>query len=397
MKKILAILLAAMMLLSFAACNPANLPSGTDSTEQGENNGGNNNNNHDNGSSGKSNDKDVFGRADMENWISERISAIGGPASISFFDGNSFDYTQDGFFFAGDYWTVKGVTASWDEIEASLDEQLLSKGFKKTTSLLGVKWYLDAGSEQMGFTVGLDGDEATIWMSHATADYNQAYIDAAIEKMPDIIAGRTALDKLPANFKIVYDNTYEETVTAIRLNDNWYFKTVNNDPEEYGYGTHHSYAYIMQNDGSYRQYSYWSGDSNPRWDDDGLITLETLDGRIESFFDADGSTASISTYLQICLEKQEGEDAFDLFEQPSRDFDFSDSLVKTGTATIAGVSCVVASTDDIWSANKEFTYDPVTGILFKLRSFGNNYPEELEVEIVEYDLNPTALGDFVQP
>ena len=46
MKKILAILLAAMMLLSFAACNPANLPSGTDSTEQGENNnrGGENNN-----------------------------------------------------------------------------------------------------------------------------------------------------------------------------------------------------------------------------------------------------------------------------------------------------------------------------------------------------------------
>lgn len=401
MKKISIILIVMLLVFSLAACGLGshNDPSGTTGpgTEQGTNGADNGQprNNHSN-----NNNTPVtgsLGRADMEAWIAARLSAIGGPSAISLFDGSSFDYTEDGFIFSGDFWTVKGVTASMGEIESSLDSQLSQYGFVKSASLLGTNWYIRAGSEQMGFTLMKEGEEVTVFMSHKTSEYNQEYIDAAVARMPDIIAGTSALDKLPENFKIVYNNVYDEEVTAIRLDGSWYFKTLNLDPEEYGYNTYHAYAMILQADGSYVQYSYWSDDSNPRWENDGPVEQETLDGRIEYVFDADGNIASISTYLQICLEYQEGEDAFDFFEQPSRDYSFSSSLVKTGTATVAGVSCVVATTDDIWSANQEFTYDPVTGILFKLREFGNNYPEEVKVEVKEFDTNPTSLGDFVQP
>ena len=398
MKKILAILIALLMTFSLVACdlgntdnpngdNPGTSQSGGENNNCGNNNGGENTNNP---------PASELGRADMEKKIADTLKGVGGPSTISFFDGSKFEYTEGGFLFDGDTWTVSGVTMSWSEIEAHLDSQLLSIGFKKASGFIDQKWYIDAGSEKMGFSIMFSDGEATITMTHATADYTQAYIDAAMAKMPDVIAGRTALDKLPENFKISY-KAYDDEYTAIRLNGSWFFKTVNLDPDDTSYyNTYHSYAYILQGDGSYKQYSYSSVLNNPRWKDDGTVTLETLDGRIESFFDADGGRVSISTYLQICLEKQEGEDAFDIFEQPSRDYSFSSTLIKTGAATVAGVSCVVATTDDLFE-NFEYTYDPQTGILFKLRSFGNNYPEEIRVEITEYDLNPTSLGDFVQP
>lgn len=394
MKKLLAILLAAFMLLSMVACDLGNTEDpnkDNPGTSQNDDKGGENNNNNNN----NNNPASALNRADMEKKIADILKGVGGPSTISFFDGSEFEYTEGGFLFAGDTWTVSGVTMSWSEIEAHLDSQLLSIGFKKASGFIDQKWYIDAGSEKMGFSIMFSDGEATITMTHATADYTQAYIDAAMAKMPDVIAGRTALDKLPENFKISY-KAYDDEYTAIRLNGNWFFKTLNLDPDDYFYNTYSSDAYILQSDGSYKLYSYSSIRTNPRWEDDGLVTLEKLDEKIESFFDADGGRVSISTYLQICLEKQEGEDAFDLFEQPSRDYNFSSTLIKTGTATVAGISCVVATTDDLFQ-NFEYSYDPTTGILFKLRSFGNNYPEEIEMEITEYDLNPTSLGDFVQP
>ncbi len=392
MKKIFAILLAAMMLLTLIACDTGDTPPANDnSAEQGGNNNGNAPNENGNDNPGNGGIQNALARADMESWIAARLSAIGGPSSISLFDGTKFSYTEDGFFFAGDYWEISGVTAAWDDIEASLDSQLSSYGFKKENGMLGKKWYIHAGSEKMGITVSLDGDEATIWMSHKTSEYNQDYIDAAVARMPDIIAGRTALEKMPESFLLSYnDNVYECTV--VRLNGDWYFKRIYLDSNNW-----FAEAFLLQEDGSYAQYSNSGSSTDGIWDDDGIVTQEIVDSRIEEHFDADGQNdRSISTYLQICLEYQEGEDSFDLFEQPSRYFDFSSTLVKTGTATVAGVAGVVCTTDDLFE-NDEFTYDPQTGILLRLREFDNTGNDKISFEVKEFSANPATLGDFVQP
>ncbi len=386
MKKIFAIFIAAMMLLSLIACDTGDTTSKKkDDTEQAESNNSSNKNNSNNTPVG------TLGRADMESWIAARLSAIGGPSTISLFDGSQFEYTEDGMFFAGDYWEISGVTAAWDDIEASLDEQLLSYGFMKEAAMLGTKWYIRAGSEQMGMTVSLDGDEVTIWMSHKTSEYNQAYIDAAIAKMPDIIPGRTALDKMPENFLLSYnDSVYECTV--VRLNGDWYFKRIYLDSNNW-----FANAFLLQEDGTYAQYSNSVFSSDGIWDDDGIVTQETVDSMVEDHFDADGQNdRSISTYLQICLEYQEGRDSFDLFEEPSRYFNFSNTLVKTGTATVAGVAGVVCTTDDLFE-NDEFTYDPQTGILLRLREFDNTGNDKITFEVKEFNAAPSSLGDFVQP
>ncbi len=391
MKTLFASLIAAMMLLSLAACDTGNEPDSSDRNtlviSQDENNNGDNHNNS------RSNDHPVaaLGRADMESWIAARLSAIGGPSAISLFDGSKFEYTEDGIFFAGDYWDISGVTAAWDDIEASLDSQLSSYGFKKEVTILGTRWYIRAGSEQMGFTVGMDSDGVTIWMTHKTSDYNQSYIDAAIAKMPDIIPGRTALDKMPESFLLSYNDSACES-TVVRLNGDWYFKRLYLDSNNW-----FAEVFLLQEDGTYAQYSNSSVFGDGIWDDDGITTQETLDSRIEEHFDADGQTdRSISTYLQICLEYQEGEDAFDLFEQPSRYFDFSSTLVKTGTATVAGVAGVVCTTDDLFE-NDEFTYDPQTGILLRLREFDSTGNDKITFEVKEFSKAPASLGDFVQP
>ncbi len=387
MKKMLAILIAAVLLLSLVACDTGDTPSETgNGTEQGVNN-------NDNSNKGNSNNNPInsLARADMESWIAARLSAIGGPSAISLFDGSKYEYTEDGIFFAGDYWEISGVTTAWDDIEASLDEQLLSYGFMKESAMLGTKWYVRAGSEKMGITVSMDGDEVTVWMSHKTSEYTQSYIDEAIARMPDIIPGRTALDKMPESFLLTYnDSVYEITVS--RLNGDWYFKRIYLDSNNW-----FSDVFLLQEDGTYARYSLSIFSSNGVWDNDGTATQEDLDSMIEDVFDAEGQNdRSISTYLQICLEYQEGKDSFGFLEEPSRYFDFSSTLVKTGTATVAGIAGVVCTTDDLFE-NDEFTYDPQTGILLRLREFDNTGNDKISFEVKEFNAAPTSLGDFVQP
>ena len=119
-----------------------------------------------------------------------------------------------------------------------------------------------------------------------------------------------------------------------------------------------------------------------------------MDEAIDDVFDKEGwdDNGTLSTWLQMC---KDFEDEAGLFGSANSRFSFSESMVKTGTETVAGVNCAVVTTDG-WFTDMKYVYDPATGIMFKITKTERE-TETVMFEVLSYSTNPTSLGDFVKP
>ncbi len=414
MKKILVILLAITVLLSFAACDMGG--SGNDTGTQGQvnnnpsdggenNNGGTNDNGNNGGASNNGGNQTIEGaisQVQMESEISRRLSAISTLTTLSLCGGESIKYTEDGVFFAGDYWIITSPNVSKDDFLASVEAQLTAAGFTKDYGVLGNDYTVKAGTGKIGINVWYDSDgaEITLRMTNHRDEYSQAFIDAENAKLPTIIEGIDIIDKLPENFSISFTTeTYNYTVC--RYEGGYFVSSESLEQTDMiftsfdvalpdgngGYTFYDWYDVLTESSGNVKE---GTPQETPYFGSSSTPVQEQINKILEP----------LSIWLRMGWDYKElpvDEDRF-IFGDACNDYSITENLVKVGTEAYLGRDCEKVHNEGMWADTYDIIFDLETGMVMKMvvdeYDTGNF---ETEVEVTEYNTNPTSLGDFVKP
>jgi hypothetical protein len=389
MKKLTAILLT--LVVVFTAC------SGDKNTT--DNNSGKTGDNISDGGKNDAGNKGGISQSAMEKTVSERLSALGDPVSLTLCGGSSIEFEPENEIITmwGDSWTIKDPNMSLADLRDSVDSQLTAAGFIKDYGLVGSKFVKKAGVKGIGVEIAEDGSSIAIRMTHFAKDYNKEYIAAQEAIMPKIIPGISAEDVLPENFSITWKLSYGLKFSLIRKDGDWLY--CSDSREEEGASDYSSAYYnvaIKQSDGSYKFYSYSQSNSDsapsaPRESEHFTSTAKDFKDTLNNILDCEdgyGMDYSLSTWLQ--MSKDYGKAAGT--ESANMRHEISENMTIAKTEEIAGVTCDVAESKG-WGESREYAYDRETGVLFRYSVIANDEKKD-EFLVVEYDKNPSALGNF---
>ncbi len=410
MKKFTALLLTLIMVFTLVACggNGDNPGGNTDNpgTSQSENKnnetGGNNNNNHNNNGD---NPSGSISQAQMEAEILRRLSAISDLSALTLCGGDSISYTEDGIFWAGDYWIVENPSMSKEDFVSSVEAQLTAAGFVADYGILGTDYTVKAGTGEIGITIWYDSDSAelTLRMTNKREEYSKAFIEAENAKLPTIIEGIDIIDKLPENFSITFKTvTYQYTVC--RYNGGYYVCGESLDQEGRDMIITSYDVAIPKGDGTYTFYDWY--DTYYAYND---TFKEGKPQETTAFMNQGDETVEermhnlmkeLSTWIRMSWDYKAlpvDEDRF-IFGQTCRDYSISENMTKVGAETFLGRSCEKVHSEGLWADTYDIIYDLETGMVMQMIVWESGTGEaKTFVEVTEYNTNPTSLGNFVQP
>ena len=407
MKKIIIFALALMLIFALAACNG---DSGTDNDkDSGKDNGssstkdttGDNANNNNNSNNNNNNSNDTPAQAgkvsgeQMEKAVANYLSKIGGPSSISLCGGSNIEYEPQNEFWTtwGESWTISDPDMTYIDLAFSVDNQLFAEGFTRSPGAVGSKWTVHAGVQSIGVMITEDGNNIVVYMTHFPDKYSMDFIAEQEAIMPKIIPGASALEALPENFLITWQDSSDYKYTLARKDGSWLYCSDGREADVSWEVTNAYYnAAILQGDGSYKYYEYTSENMNPSERDWFTSSNETIEKGLENILDYSGinDNGTLSTWLQMCKDYTDGTTL-----SANGRFTIAANMTVKGTETIAGVTCDVVATESVWVGYRELAYDPATGILFKhsLKESGSEDTVNKFI-ILEYDANPSTLGNY---
>ena len=316
-------------------------------------------------------------RQEMEAAVAACLSAVGGPSAVQLCGGSRIEYTQGTD--TADKWVISGAELTAQTLLTSLKEQLSPYGFFEQVDSSSHRLVVRAGVDSIGLIIwnsaGEDG-AVKLSLTHTTDCYSPDYLSSREAQMPTLIAGTSALEKLPENFEIQWNSGS----TLKRKDGSWLFSTVYSLE---GRKWLRCSAALLQSDGSYR-YVQWKkseavGQPSTRF----TTTHNTLEDCLAEAFDTDGSNeyCSLSTWLQMCTDFEAG--TTDTYWMDAITGDF----VKAGETTIAGVRCQVVVCDNDWQYS-EYAFDPQTGILFRHVTKNYNGDKQTTFLVNKYIIDP---------
>lgn len=378
MKKGLLFIAMLLLVLSLAACG-GNSGSGLSRNETGnskdesdknrdetnkEDSGKTGNDNEDKGNVGSTSGgssgtvEGSISKAQLEQILNDIFAGIG-VSNFPVCEAEEYIYSEelDGFIFT----TIEIINpkVTIDEYQQMITDS--NCGMENMgLSLFGTKWGVRAGSDTIGFSLSTDEDDFSIWLTNYKKEYSQSYIDEKNAKMPKMFPGNTALDVMPEDFTIRYENSEGEYTVLMRSGEDWYHEYSYNRGENEE-STIYKFAYMMQPDGSIKRYQ--NKYETLEWESSGSdLTYEELDEFIDRFFDKEGWNDSFSTWMQLCkdFEDKVNYTAHSRRTMPSE-------LEITGTVTIGDAICDIASVEALWNY-QEFVYNQKNGVLLRFRT-----------------------------
>ncbi len=416
MKKLLALLLILITVLSFVACEDnTETPSDDDKTlgtsQGGENNDNNNdqnnesndNNNSDNSNNSSSSSDNSLTKEAMEAEIFKRLSAISPLKSLTLCGGSKITYTQDGFIMAGDWWVIEDPTMSKDEFMAAIDSQLTSAGFVKNPTFLGTEYTVKAGPGVIGISVMYDSDssELTLRMTNHRDEYTSAFIAAENAKLPTIIEGVDIIEKLPKNFSVSFTtNAYKYTVC--RYEGSYMVTHESLDQAESGMILTSYDVALSDGNGGYTYYDWYDilyvdrnevKEVKPQLRDCFMSqTSNTLDEQLYKIMEP------LSTWIRMSWEYKELPIDEERFFWSMTDYSISENMTKTGGEIFLGRACEKVHSEGLWADTYDIVFDLETGMVMKMTVQESGQGEfENYVEVTEYNTAPASLGKFVKP
>ncbi len=400
MKRLFAILLALIMLLSLAACGePEETKASTTGNKQPPANPTTQKKDDPEPPSGN------LTQAQMEAEILRRLSAISPLSSLTLCGGDSITYTTDGFIMAGDWWTIENPNMGKDDFMASIDAQLTAAGFTADYGLLGRDYTVKAGPGTIGINIyyDSDGNELTLRTTNHRDEYSQAFIDAENAKLPTIIEGIDLIEKLPENFSISFTTrTYKYTVC--RYNGSYYVAHESLDQADSDLLFYSYDVALLQSDGSYHYYDWYDTyntvtdtrkEGKPQKTDAFMSqTSNSVDVQINKILEP------LSLWLRMSWDYKglpvDGDRFF--WDKASPEYAINENLIRVGAEAFLGRDCEKVHSEGLWADTYDIIFDLETGMILQMTVQENGNGEaEIHAEVTAYDTNPTSLGNFVQP
>ncbi len=404
MKKFLALLLALTMLLSLTACNgQGDETSGSGDTSKTSTSTSTSQTTS--GSGGNTTLGGALSQAQMEAEILRRLSAISDLKALNLCSGENITYTEDGIFWAGDYWTIEKPNMSKDDFTASVEKQLTEAGFTADYGFMGTDYTVKAGTGEIGINIWYDSDssELTLRMTNKRDEYSKAFIETENAKLPTVIESIDIIDKLPENFSVSFTTTVYN-YTVCRYNGSYYVCHELLDPGESGIKFTSYDVAVKNDDGTYTYYDW----SDTLYIESGNFK-EGKPQEYPNFMSQSSKTVEeviqdiceeLSIWGRMCWDYKGlpvDSDRF-FWDKACSDYSISENMTKVGAETFLGRNCEKVHSEGLWADSYDIIYDLETGMVMKMTVSKNDTDEfETIVEVTEYNPNPTSLGTFVQP